>query len=169
MNEGQWLSCTYPTPMVTFLRRTGKLSARRSRLFAVAVCRRIWHVIPSERARNAVEVAERYADGEATKSELNTARAAISGIPRSWARRAVEFAGAAAARHAAGIQPYSSALSAAEDACCAAAGAVGGVPSSWSTERRAQADLLRDLWGQRPSARCPPSRKPSWRGTTAAW
>lgn len=66
MTEAEWLSCTELDKMLDFLRHIGRFSVRKSRLFGVAVCRRIWHLLPHEASRNAVEVAERFADGDAT-------------------------------------------------------------------------------------------------------
>jgi hypothetical protein len=61
MNEGKWLKCTSPMPMLDFLQ--SKLSQRKLRLFAVACCRPLWHLLDA-RKRRAIEVLERYADGE---------------------------------------------------------------------------------------------------------
>jgi hypothetical protein len=68
MTEGEWLACKDPTPMLEFLR--GKASDRKLRLFAVKCCRGVWHAITVGAVQSAVELTDRYADGEASAEEL---------------------------------------------------------------------------------------------------
>jgi hypothetical protein len=76
--EADWLACTDAVPMLEFLR--GKVSERKLRLFAVACCRRIWHLLPEEWSRQTVELAEKYADGMCSDEQL-----AEAGKKASWA------------------------------------------------------------------------------------
>jgi hypothetical protein len=55
-----------------------KNGRRRLRLYACASCRRLWHLFPDERPRRLVEVAERFADGQAGKEELAAAYDAVT-------------------------------------------------------------------------------------------
>lgn len=84
MNEVDWLGGLDPEAMLAYL--TGKVSDRKLRLFACACVRRYWadlsyhsgHIRPDTPARylarEAVEIAERFAEGEATPAQLEEAR-----------------------------------------------------------------------------------------------
>ena len=67
MTEVEWLTCAHPYRMQEHLR--GKTKPRKMRLFACACCRIEWTKLDEE-FRTAVEVAERFADGLASKTEL---------------------------------------------------------------------------------------------------
>jgi hypothetical protein len=81
MTEEEWLACTDPAAMLKFLR--GRASDRKLRLFGCGCCRLVWHR-HSEVSRRAVEVSERFADGEASLSDLRTAHKAVEYQGKSW-------------------------------------------------------------------------------------
>lgn len=65
MTEAEWLACTEPIRMIQSLQN--RISARRLRLWACAYCR--WHAPHVGMLLRAVEVAERWADGEEPPSQ----------------------------------------------------------------------------------------------------
>jgi hypothetical protein len=198
MTEQEWLACTDSHPMLDFLAgrfvgalfadgfETGDWSARLLRqpdsgrgdwqnrkfcLFNVACCRRVWRWLTEEVSRNAVEVAERFADGLATEEERQAAFTAAGRVVgrdamhSAWADRetspdrwmALEVGGAAhvaAACHRCDDWYFYGG--------CARITARGlGARSERDAfaERAAQAGLLRDLFGDlfRPA-----TIDPSW-------
>src|SRR4051812_2635535 len=73
MSESDWNSCDDPIMMLEFLQTSGKATERKLRLFAVACCRRIGSYIDDEQSWQAIEAAERYADGLADEEERQRA------------------------------------------------------------------------------------------------
>lgn len=131
MTEEEWKRATDPAAMLAFLQESDKLSERKARLFAVACCRRIWHQLNDPRTRVVVEVAERFADGDATSGELAMAGDAAWACCRSG--KELLDAAEAAAQEVAWMM--------------AADGQLSNPAVSWALndERREQATILRDL------------------------
>jgi hypothetical protein len=71
MTESDWLCCDWLFNMLYFLH--DQVTNRQLRLFACACVRRRWDDLSSEAFRDAVEVAEEYAEGRATMSALYAA------------------------------------------------------------------------------------------------
>jgi hypothetical protein len=72
MTEAEWLAATDLEPMLAFLVGTGRIADRKLRLFACACMRRAWHLLGDERSREAVEVAEQFADGVVTREHVRS-------------------------------------------------------------------------------------------------
>ena len=143
MTEEEWLTCADPKPKLEFLR--GKASERKLRLFAVACCRRIWQLLPDERSRHAVEVAERYADAQATEEELLAVGMDASAVPLNFSDMTSVNA-TEAALYTTGPTRYlldsrQPGLNPALNAGLAVSG------NALNREQRHQALLLRDLFG----------------------
>jgi hypothetical protein len=79
MTERQWLKCTDYEKMLTFL--GNKLSVRKMFLFGCACCRLVWDHM--EEHRQAVEVAERWADDVASTADLEASHAAAEAAEQS--------------------------------------------------------------------------------------
>jgi hypothetical protein len=154
VDEAAWLACTDPWKMLEFLHSRGMVRLRageglsgmdrKLRLFACACCRSVWHQMPDEKSRAAVQVAERFADWRATIEELNAARAAAEGSAGAAAQAASRLAGwevmplQGAARWKGGARRRLGAIEAARIiATRVASDALGG-----------QCDLLRDIFGK---------------------
>ncbi|WP_439627597.1 hypothetical protein [Gemmata sp.] len=76
MTEREWMAATDP---VLLLRWTaGQASDRQVRMFATACCWHAWPLIADPVSRLAIEVASRYAEGEANRAELEEARRTVT-------------------------------------------------------------------------------------------
>jgi hypothetical protein len=166
VTESEWLACTDSRKMFASL--VEELSERKERLFACACCRRVWHLLVHDSSRQAVEVAERHADGRANEGELGTSyEAAYATLARlyrlsqspwgegmSALREAVEAADTSAlTAHRAAYGVVFAVTVRWEDCSPSYAGfyameAVGSAGEGAKVvEGAAQADLLRDLVG----------------------
>ena len=131
-----------PDWLVWLATREGVLTDRDLRLFGCWAVRQIWHLVSDPRSRAAVEVSERYAMGEATIQDLQTARMAAGA---AW-----EAAGAGAAVAAAEAGASGAAWMAAAAAAAAAAWAAWDAGmAAWDAARKSawevQATYLRGL------------------------
>jgi hypothetical protein len=169
MTEAEWLACTDLNAMLAYV--WDRTTDRKLRLFACACVRRAWHLLKHKRSRLAIELAERYADGETGDRERRAEVTALaSGLHRrQWksdadfieirmrfaAKTAIELEGLRLAEAVAGLT-----------AQVAADAAVGPAPTAESSfnryqnrmaralgaERAAQCALLRDIVGNPFSA-----------------
>jgi hypothetical protein len=71
VDEQEWLVSTDPPAMLATVR--SQASGRKLRLFAVACARLQWGAFLKERSRGLLDLAERQADGQASRSELDEA------------------------------------------------------------------------------------------------
>ena len=116
--------------------RNELVSEKLMRLFAVWCARQVQHLLKDERPLKALDVAEAYANGNATKEELAAARAT--------ARDAAWAAAGDAAGAAAGAAAWDAAWAAAGDAAGAAARDAAR-SAAWDAARDAQERKLRDM------------------------
>jgi hypothetical protein len=145
MTEQEWLQSTlHWTPMLQFLRPRG--SERQLYLFGCACCRRLWHLL-EEAGQAAVEAAEQYADGRASKWFVRA---------RSKDARLVEHLG----------WPSQEQRQAARATCEILTGEtayiVAFAADDLEAERKAQFLLVRDLF-DRPAVSLPPHWR-AWNG-----
>jgi hypothetical protein len=137
MTEAEWLGCTDPQKMLNYLE--GKTSERKLRLFACACCRRIWPAIKEPFEKEAVELAERYADGLCASEDLESAQ--TSGWPDEDRRNTQTMEAAAFAVQLTLARPLTVEAAPAWEYAAWARG------EPLAAEEAAQADLLRCLLG----------------------
>jgi hypothetical protein len=169
MTESEWMASIDPDAMVEFLRLTGRQEQRRYRLFSCACVRRIWLlVLPT--GREAVYMAERFADGKASEDELVVAAERAGPPPAAGLRGyalTVAWAASWAAAHLWHASPNFTSTShgwliayrtarhardsvvrkAASDAQKAQSNTGGAMRAARLAEWQAQAAILRDIFG----------------------
>jgi hypothetical protein len=160
VTEIEWLNSADTDQMLAFLHTSERVSERKGRLFAVACCRRVWHLLVHEVSREAVEVGERFADGLASDGERYDAYEATNDVWELTVGIHPDAAAEAAEAPLAAVEEAPSEFR----ADIPAAFAVGWVnatndlpdPSAVADERMAQADLLRCIVGPLPFRSLPP-------------
>jgi hypothetical protein len=163
--ETAWEACPRSDWMLWLLKGIEYEDDRSHRLFAcwcarntpLADGRKVWDLLTDRRSRDAVEVAERFADGNATKKDLAAAKDAAKDAALDAAWAAAWTAAGAAARGAARDAAWTAARAAAWTAAGAAArGAARDVAwdAAWDAARDAQADQLRAMFPWTKVAAC---------------
>ena len=104
--ETVWNTCERGDWMIWLLVNSeNEVTDRELRLIAVKCARQVQHLMKDERSINALDVAERFANGEATQEELNAAgdaaRAAWAAAMAAGAAAGAAWAAAMAAGDAA--------------------------------------------------------------------
>jgi hypothetical protein len=162
MKETQWFGCADPESTLEFLK--GKASERKLRPFAVACCRYIWHLLPSDAHRSAVEKAEKIADNSSTNSGFDDDDFSFAEWDRAAGHNDYVYAYAHEAVEQAVL--HGDAWEAASGASSQAAAAVTALSmgtSAWlarkRAEHKAQCELLLDIFGKPASTASP---NPAW-------
>jgi hypothetical protein len=145
LTEQDWLEEANPLKMVSFLRER-KASERKLRLFGCACCRRVWSLLPNEASRNAVAVAEQFADKLLKRKDLNQAALACADSAGRSSHNAAETVVQVSLQKAAWTTAYNAAI--------LTAGTGPLQPSDLARhraaeelERRQQRKLLHDIFG----------------------
>jgi hypothetical protein len=84
VTEAEWLVSADPRAVI---RQAGELTQRQATLFACFCCRHIWDLLTNERSRSAVEIAEAFAEGQASESEVEGAYAKLHRVREEDSRR----------------------------------------------------------------------------------
>jgi hypothetical protein len=129
-----------PEWLVWVATRPGVLTDKELRLFAVFCVRSVEHLLTDQRSKNAIEVAERFVNGDATDEEL--AAAWSDARDAAWAEACVAaVSGVRSSAHAAWAAWAATAAYAADAATCATAYAADDAAKAACIE--SQADWLR--------------------------
>ena len=161
MTEQEWLTCAYPHSLVGFVIK--KTTERKLRLFAVACCQRVKHLVDDEPCRAALEVFERFADREAADAESWAAQQQVAnyraGVLGPAARKAARAIANAVWIHRNGTYDVlkQSARALARDPARGISDTAGW-DAATACEQEIQAGLCRDVFGN-------PFRSPAFEQT----
>ena len=141
MTEQEWLSWNGdPGELLDSVR--DEITSRKLRFFACACCRRIWHLLTDIRSRQAVEIAELFADEQVNEEKLSAARVAANAVHFEEATQRL-FSIAA---HAAAAALYTAVASPIRT-FAAANRAAASVGAKNEAEQKVQSALFRDILG----------------------
>jgi hypothetical protein len=150
MTESEYLKCQDPQPMLEHLR--GRVSDHKLRLFCCACVRRIWRHVTDKRSRRAVKLTELLLAGKLSSDPLRGA--ASLDISQDQSDSVGVHTGASYAAYVATVDDtkedeIARADDVSEMAARVVARAATGNPRAKPdpAERRAQADLLREILG----------------------
>jgi hypothetical protein len=162
MTERRWLTADWDDLLAMSEFAGTEVSARKVRLCVVGMCRLIWKLIPRGPCKEAVEVAEAFADRQATKKALTAARIAVRKVAQDeenyWKLQAIAAcldavdANVVYMAHGGAIDVASAALHRETDEW------------DYDTTRVAALALLRDVVGPLPFRKV--AMKPKWLTST---
>ena len=89
MTEAEWFGCTDCVAMLDGI--AGEISERKTRLFACACCRRFQEKVEERQFIEALETAERFADGRSSKAALKRARQGVRAVRHGLATDRAEL------------------------------------------------------------------------------
>jgi hypothetical protein len=164
MNEAEWLACTDPQKMLSFLEAQKPANVRKAHLFACVCVRRIWQLLTDDRIRLAVEMGEQLADGAIAAEYIDDAWCAwVQDDPDFFSGEYAEVAALAAT----GVSARWDFDDAQKYAVCAATGVdpsgIDPVNPRVAVELKVQEQLLRCIGGNpfRPGHLDPSSLTPT--------
>lgn len=127
--------------------RKGVMVDKDARLFACWCVRQVWHLLTDDRSKTAVETAERFAHGLASRADLAAAAEAAREAAAEAVAEEAAVEAACAAVEAAGAAAGAAwaAWEAAVDSARAAQAAARAAEAAWKVAREAQCNHLKTL------------------------
>jgi hypothetical protein len=145
VQKNDWATCADPEAMLRWLQVLGNVAKtqggkRRLRLLLCACCRRLLPSIGDDRADRVIGLAERFADGAASKADLAAGKGTLAAL-RAAVRGGQPHAVRAVPVLSALLRPSSSIGDAVE-----ALGRAADAAADREAERAAQCELLREVF-----------------------